>query len=218
MGFMTLGEFRQELNHTLGTNAQGDNSLLDIWINRAYFEVANVGNQEHLKICVGTLTIQDAAKYQLPDDLMEILSTADLTSKRRLMRTSIDDYHLMDRDTKGAPRFYVRQASSILFWPTPDREYQVEMIYIEQPARLTDVGDRSAIPNVFDHAITLFAARNGLLSLGRDEEATLRHQSAVAYLREQQDEMEHSMGSIKQGVRVAQSFDDVTRMRSHMGS
>jgi len=213
MGLTTLEQFRSELSHVLGERMR-DNTLLDLWINRAYFEIANTGNQQHLKVCVHAETVQDASKYELPDDLLAILSVADLTNKRRLIRTSVDDYHLKDRSQKGNPAYYVRRSRTLIFWPTPRREFDIEMIYIEEPDALVESGDQTILPNIYDHAISLLAARNGLLTLGDDEQATLRFQSAQAYLRTAQDEMDHSMGSVKEGFGIAHSFEDLTRMRT----
>lgn len=213
MGLATLEDFRSELSHALGERMR-DNTLLDLWINRAYFEVANVGNQQYLKVCTTADTVSDSATYALPTDLLAILSVADLTNKNRLVRTSIDDYHIRDREQKGKPRYYARRRDDLIFWPTPRKVYEIEMIYIEQPPALAGASDKTILPNFLDHAISLLAARNGLLTLGDDEKATLRHQSAQAYLREQQDETDHSMGSIKEGFGIAHSFEDLTRMRS----
>jgi hypothetical protein len=212
MGLTTLEQFRTELSHTLGDRMR-DNTLLDLWINRAYFEVANTGNQQHLKVCVHTDTVSEASNYSIPGDMLAILSAADLTNKTRLIRTSVDDYHIRDRSQRGKPTHYIRRRDTLIFWPTPRREYDIELIYIEQPVPMEDAEDTTILPNFLDHAISLLAARNGLLSLGEDEKATLRYQSAQAYLREQQDETDHSMGSIKEGFGIAHSFEDLTRMR-----
>ena len=84
MGYLTLKKFRTSLNTSLGEQRQTSNDSLDEWLNLGYFDIANMTEFEGLKQVATMSTIASQREYSLPDDLMTIISVADLTNKRKI--------------------------------------------------------------------------------------------------------------------------------------
>lgn len=213
MGFMTLKDFRDQVNLNLGDRRESSNDRLDNWINRGYVEVAFSKEQEWMKICNVFTTIADQYDYALPSDFFAFISLADRTNKRRLVKTDLANYMLKDQEKTGKPQGYARRRDTLYLWPTPDGAYSIEMYYFWNPPILTAEADQSMMGHFFDHAIVLLATRNAWLALGDMEKATLFHQSADNYIRRFDAESGWAVDEPQLGVDVAYNFDDLGRQR-----
>lgn len=213
MGAMTLEQFRAELSFTLGDQGPKDNVLIDAWINRAYYELANQHCWELFKESTTVATVADVGAVSMPADAMEIISIADPENKVRLIRSGLSTYHIYNREDTGCPRYYIRQGEEILLHPIPDDAYDLDVIYSREPTTLSASADTTEIAAAFDHAIMLFAVRTGLDALGENERARVTYENAVAYIARQYKPEDYAMQSLKQGIDVAQSHADLHNQR-----
>lgn len=222
MGFMTLRDFREEVNFSLGDKAQSSNIPLDRWVNRAYFEV--VGRMaadlpDFQSVEVITTTACDPS-YTVPAAsgrrFLSILSVADLTNKRRILYTAPRNFMLKDQDICATPEVYTRQAGSLLLWPAPRSPITLQVLGVLEPLPLSAPADTTTLPSALDHPVLLLAQRNAYLSLRMKDDATLNHQAAGQYLQTWQTEAQLSDGSPSVGVQIAESWEDLTEMRGDM--
>jgi hypothetical protein len=214
MGFMTLEGFRRELFQHLGERSPSDNLILNNWVNRAYFEVVGIEEFEALKRSATATVGKEVRSVTFPDSFLSVMSVADLTNKRRLLQIELRNFQLKDRDSLGSPKLWARRASTIFFWPTPSKSFQVELYYIVEPDPLTLDSDTTGLPGAWDQAIVLLTLRNAFLTIQEDERATLAYQSAMAYIRSLQAERSLDSGQPALGIDVARSESDLTDMRT----
>lgn len=215
MGFMTLEDYREEVNLGLGDRRQSGNRRLDSWINRAYFEVAFKTEQEWMKICNYFTTVKGQPSYALPGDFFTMISIADLDNKNRLTKLHLTEYHRVDRDNEGLPKRWARRRDTLFLAPTPGGEYRMELYYYWNPPKLTQPGDLSRMAHFFDHAILLLALRNAWMTIeGNDsQKATFYFQAAVNYLREMDSETGWEGEQPMEGITVATEQADLHEMR-----
>lgn len=222
MGYMSLLEFREELNMALGDFAQSSNKPLDRWINRAYIEVVSKIEYDGLLVEETFSSILGQADYTFPaagdtpltERILGIKVLVDLTNKRRLLHVPTRNFMLYDPETQEIPKIYSRRGQIISLWPTPDAAANYKFIAILEPAKLSVGADITVIPAAWDHAILLLAERNGWQTLRRRDEAVLAHQSAMTYINQTLEDTEYEDGTPSIGLEVASSFEDMTDMRS----
>ena len=215
MGYLTLRRFRDELNLSLGGNRQGSNERLDSWINLGYFEAANVTEYEGLKMSATASTVAGQASYSLPDDLMTIISVADLSNKRRIVNLGLRNYHLKDREVEGPPRFYSRRKRVVYLWPTPDAVYDWEMYYLEEICPLEEVDDVTVLPQSFDALVLSLARKHAFQAIG-DEQKAIYHSQIASRERTKLPSDTEEADQVNMGVTVAYSFDDLTEMETEV--
>lgn len=216
MGFLTFGEMKEEISQTLGDKVGASDERLGRWINMAYLEVARKRCFHDLEQIDATImTVDGTRNYALEADLFAIISVADLTNKHRLVWAAPKQYQKFDRTQEGQPFYFTRIANSIYLWPTPDEDdYEIEVIYTEEPEILSSDGDLSVLPGAFDRAILFYAERNGFLTLGLEEKATLRYQSGENYMAVMEKEMTREGGIPAVGVRPICDFEDLSDMET----
>ena len=225
MGFMSLADFREETNIGLGDSAQPSNSVLDRWINRAYVEVVTKIEYEDLIEQETFDSVADQAMYEFPGDgesaslarrYLGIISIADLTNKKRLLKLDLRNYHLRDREVTGVPKLWARRGRFVYLWPTPDAVIEYELYGLLEPERLTLAEDITVIPAAWDHAIQLLTLRNAWITLRRSDEATLMHQAAMNFINQTMSDLEYNDGTPAMGLEIARSYEDLTDMRGDL--
>jgi hypothetical protein len=213
MGLLTLKDFRDELNLSLGDNRQPGNERLDRWVNLGYLQAVNEEWFEGIKEVATAVTVANQREYDLPTDLMSIVSVADLTNKFKLVKTSWSNMQNMDRDVTGVPRLYARRRRTLYLWPVPDGVFSLEVNYLEEICPLIEPGDRTVLPQAYDPWIIQLSRVSAFSSLGLEEKAAF-------YTRLADKEMNKlptdTFGSDENalGVDVATSFDDLGDMRT----
>lgn len=223
MGFMTLADFREELNMGLGEHQQSSNAVLDRWINRAYIEVVTKIEYEDLIEEESFLSVADQAMYSFPadgeSDLLDrrylgFIGIADLTNKRRLLKIDLRNYQLYDPEVTGIPKLWARRGQKLYLWPTPDGENEYQLFALMEPDPLVLDEQTTVIPATWDHAVMLLSTRNAWITLRNQQEATLMHQAAMNFINQTLTDLEYNDGTPAIGLEVAQSWEDLTDMRS----
>lgn len=213
MGYLTLQQFRDSLNLSLGPNRQTGNERLDAWINLAYFETASETEFEGLKMSATAVTVASQASYSLPDDLMSIISVADLTNDRRLVKLGLHNYHLKDRNVEGDPRYYARRKRVMYLWPTPDAVFNLEVYYLEEICPMELASDVTVFPQSYDAVVLRKAKKFAWEDLGNEQKANYyeaQSQRSMSRLPSDTEEADE----ITAPLTVARSLSDITEMET----
>lgn len=210
MGVNTLDQFRDLLNLALGGKAQA-NERLDIWINQAIEELFVMLDIEGRRVCAQTLTIADQERYLLPTNCVATLVLTDKTNKKRLIKSSVENYEKKDPTRSGKPSHYMRVDRHLHFFPIPDDEYLIHMFYIKAPTRMEASADVTELTSAYDRVVHLLALRNALMDLRETEAATFFYQTAVNMLRMIPDESWLESQNPQEGISIARSESDLAR-------
>lgn len=213
MGHLTLDRFRDNLNISLGKNRQSANERLDDWINIAYFAIVGKSEFEGAQAVASAETVANQHSYSLPEDLFSIISVADLTNKYRLINIGLRNYHLKDRAVTGRPRYYARRKRVFYLWPTPDGILDIEVFYTEEICPLTERDDVTVLPQAFDQVLLTKSREMAWEALGDIEKAAYYHQIGDMSMVRAKRDVEQSP-QVTEGVNVATSFADLTKMQS----
>ncbi|MGD9631360.1 MAG: hypothetical protein AB7V18_19145 [Pyrinomonadaceae bacterium] len=210
MGVNTLDQFRDLLNLALGGKAQA-NERLDIWINQAIEELFVMLDIEGRRVCAQTLTIAAQERYLLPTNCVATLVLTDKTNKKRLIKSSVENYEKKDPTRSGKPSHYMRVDRHLHLFPIPDDEYLIHMFYIKAPTRMTTAADVTELTSAYDRVVHLLALRNALMDLRETEAATFFYQTAVNMLRMIPDESWLESQNPQEGISIARSESDLAR-------
>lgn len=215
MGFLTLKDFRDELNLSLGENRQTGNERLDRWINLGYLQAVNESWFEGIKEVATAVTVSAQREYDVPTDLMSVVGVADLTNKKRLLKTSWANMQLFDREVSGPPRYYARRRRSLYLWPVPDGVYSLEINYLEEICPMVLDGDHTVLPQAYDPWIIHLSRVQAFTSMGDDQKVGFYTQLASREFNRLPTDT-FSSDELAQGVDVARSFEDLTDMRTSL--
>ncbi len=210
MGLETLDNFRTSVNLALGEKRQG-NERLDRWINDAQIELFAELDIQGRRTCATASTVADQREYNVPTDLIASLVLRDTTNKKRILRTSIENFELFDITTTGKPSRYTRVDDLFHIFPLADAVYNLQLFYIKQPAILTSGSSVSELPAMYDRVIHLIALRNALIDLEEDDRATFIFQIAQNKLRVLPTEEWLESQNPQEGIQIAQSLRDLQK-------
>ena len=213
MGLLTLKDFRDELNLSLGDNRQTANERLDRWVNLGYLQAVNESWFEGIKEVATAVTVDGQREYDVPTDLMSIVSLVDLTNKKRIIQTSWANMHQMDRTISGKPKLYARRRRSIYIWPTPDDEYDLEINYLEEICPMIEDTDRTVLPQAYDPWIVQLSRVQAFSAIGVEEKVAFYTQLASREFGKLPTDT-FSSDQLALGVEIARSFDDLAKMRT----
>lgn len=215
MGLMTLADFEDDLNFSLGERMQQDNSRLDRWINQGYVELCSRVEFDVLKDRETKATVAEQDYVSLVATYTSIISLADLTNKRRLRYTALRNFHSLDPEVQGNPKLWSMLGLKLLLWPVPDGVFDISALFFKEPTILSAQDSVTVLPSVWDHGILLFAEKNAWLALRETANATLAYQAAQNYVAETQKEMDLNMGRPSVGLEVPHSWGEMDEMRSY---
>jgi hypothetical protein len=214
MGYMTLGDFRDELNLSLGDRRQSSNEPLDRWINRAYFELTGIVVFDALVDVREVLTYSCNGVYNWPTGAIGMISAADVTNKRRLHKIDLRNYHRLDPEQCGDPTLWTRRGDSFIVWPAPEEPTVIQQNIMVEPDPLLLASDKTVVPSHWDQAVVLLSQKNAWLSLRDNETATLMYQAAQNFIRQANVDADLSEGTPSLGITTADSFEDLGDMRT----
>ena len=210
MGLETLGGFRDGLNLALGEKRQG-NERLDQWVNDAVVELFGELDIQGRRQGSTADTIIDQRTYDVPGNLLAMLSLRINDVNRRLIKTSIENFEAFDTTRTGTPTHYQRAGSFISLFPLPDAVQELQMFYIKEPNVLVAVTDTSGIPSMYDRMIHMISLRNALIDLEENDRATFIFQAAENKLRKLPTEEWLESQNPQEGIQIARSFQDLQR-------
>lgn len=210
MGLETLDGFRDSISLALGEKRQG-NERLDRWVNDGQIELFAELDIQGRRTCATTSTVVDQQEYDTPTDFLATLVLKNTTTKKRLIKTAIENFLLLDDTLKGSPTRYARVDNILFTHPIPNVIEALQMFYIKEPAIMVLGTDLSELPAVYDRVIHLLALRNALIDLKDNDRATFIFQVGVNKLAKIPVE-EWLEGQVPQeGVAIARSFRDLQR-------
>ncbi|KKM19695.1 hypothetical protein LCGC14_1653010 [marine sediment metagenome] len=210
MGLETLGGFQDSVNHALGERRQG-NERLDQWINEAHVELFAELDLQGRRTCGTTSTVIDQRTYNIPPTLIAVLVLLNSTTKKRLIRTSIENFQGLDQAKIGSPTRYSRVDDLLYVHPLPNIVESLQIFYIKEPAALALSTATSELPSMFDRVIHLVALRNALIDLNETERATTIFQIAQNKMRALPTEEWLESDGPREGIQIARSFEDLQR-------
>ena len=208
MGLRTLSEFRDGLNLALGEKRQG-NERLDPWINDGQVELFAILDIAGRRICKQTTTIAAQERYALPSDIVAMLSLKDSTNKKRLLKTAIENFELLEDDRPGKPTHYARVDNVLHLYPKPNASFLIQLFYIKEPAVMALRTAVSELPSMYDRVIQMIALRNALIDLEQNERATFVFQAAQNKIRELPTEAWLESQNPSEGIQIATKLSDL---------
>lgn len=165
---------------------------------------------EARRVCAQITTVAGTEKYTLPTDLVATLVVTDRTNKKRLLKTSIENFEQLDPSRSGRPKTYARVARDLYLNPVPDGAYLIHMFYIKEPSELAAGTDVTELTAAYDRVVHLLAVRSAMIDLGNEERATFFHQVAMNRLRQIPNEFELEGENPAETIQIATSRGDLT--------
>jgi hypothetical protein len=167
MASTTLAQYRTRVAAKLGldNSTDGDQGLIDSWLNEAYEEVLT---KTHCKVRPATMAFTaGSAQYSLPTQILaihEIYSTQD-SDGHTLERTTLQElarYRQMDSTASAPSLYYVVDGDLLELWPTPGEDEAMTLWYIPRPTALSNSGDvPSDIPAEWHKLLEWYALAEG---------------------------------------------------------
>lgn len=208
MGLETLGGFRDGINLALGDKRQG-NERLDQWINDGVIELFGELDITGRRQGATADTVIDQREYDVPVDLLAMLVLKNNTTRKRMIKTSIENFQLFDDTREGSPTHYTRVGAFISVHPLPNVVEQLELFFIKEPPVLALTVDTSGLPSMYDRVIHMIGLRNALIDLEENERATFIFQAAENKLRKLPTEEWLEGQNPAEGIAIARSFRDL---------
>ena len=183
--------FQSDLEFSLGRPSGDLGTYVDNWINTAYMTIATKQRHTHSKTrkqyeiyfpqleTIGSVnTVDGTATVAVPADCLYIRTVHDSTSDVKL--TSMDTWEdyvaktgRADTDQEAAPTEWVRHASTVYLYPTPDAVYAMKIWYRKRPAALTAAGDQTVLGEEWDEPIQLLATAQSFMRMREFDNAKI---------------------------------------------
>lgn len=202
MGYMTLENFRTDLQSSLGDRGH-DNSALDRWINFGYLDISGAIDFETLESSSTIATTSGNADIAAPSGSLIIKIVRDDTNDRLLGWLPKIEYFRRSTSDSGEPTHWTRNENDILLHPVPDGAYDINVIYRDLPTRLSAAGDTTVLPDMWDTAVHMLSVYHGLLASGEEERAQLWFARAVNFVQTRMSEDMYHATSAGLGLTLA---------------
>jgi hypothetical protein len=182
MGFMTLDQFRNELQSSLGERTF-DNDRLNIWVNSAYLDIASsVDFARFDNTSTGSTSNREVS---LPANIMVVKF---VSVQNQLLGYVPQAEAFRRRSESGTPVKWTRSQNNVILVPSPASSVSYEIMYKTTPSRLTSAGSTTDIPDFWDLAVQLLSVHHALLALGEEERAMTWYQRAIQYIQTRMSE------------------------------
>ncbi len=210
MGLKTLADFRASVNVALGEKSQFDERL-DDWVNAGLQELFAILDVEARRTTGTVNTVADSETVALPADLTAVLNVTDTTNKRRLIKTSIENFQAFNPGNTGISKYYARVDRELFLHPVPTEILPLHLVYIKEAIPLTADDDVTELGAQYDRIVHLLAVRSALIDLHQEERATFMYQVAMNALAAIQTAFEMEAQAPAEGIRIARNFEDLQR-------
>jgi hypothetical protein len=181
MGFMTLLDFRTEIDAVLGSRVFVT-ARLTTWVNLGYYDVTGAIDFHELDIRDSFDTSVSDYDYSLPSGMREVLALYDADAKYGIREVNIAEFNRQDRSVTGPPKTWARHGDLLYLYPTPIDVREIDVYGRIDPEPLSVDGDVTLLSGVWDAPILMFAISHGLLSLNEDARAVVWYNRGVAYM------------------------------------
>lgn len=181
MGYMTLTDFRTDVQSALGNRGIG-NGQLDRWTNFGYLDLCGaVQHPELTEEDTSQSTANGTNFVNVPTGALVVTLVRNTTDDSKLDWIPLTEYWRRAQSA-GIAVAWTRQKSKILLNPVPNSIKALQILYIDTPTRLSAVSDTSVLTDTWDSAIFMLAVHHGLLALGEEGRAMVWFQRAVNYI------------------------------------
>lgn len=181
MGYMTLADFRADIDAALGNYSIAPTKL-DRWINQAYMELAGGVNFEILvEEDTSQSTTPSIITVNVPIGAISVDLVRNTTDDKLLGWVALSEFWRLSQ-TPGVPVKWCRRKNTILLNPVPNSVKALRILYRKYPTRFSAVGDLSVLPDTWDTAIYLLAAHYGLLARNEEQRAMIWLSRAATYI------------------------------------
>lgn len=185
MGFITLEEFREEIQNSTG-NLGLENTRLTRYVNSAYFEVAGAVDFSELLEIQETAILANESTIPLSPNVSAVLSVA---HSDHLMPSyygplgyrAAPEFLRNPQFPAGVPKIWTRIGTDIVFRPEADAIYPINIIHKSSPFALAVDTEKTVLPNTWDPAISLLAVHFAKMALGQ-QDAVAFYNRAVQYM------------------------------------
>ena len=163
---LVLQNLRDDLREAIGyqDDTEFDNTKCDRVLNRSFWEVIEKIPFKEKEKTVQFPTIAGFNLYQVPSDYDAIrsifwINDLDNTQKqiRRLSPEAQEEMFVDSEDQWGDPEFYYRENQCLKFWPIPNRELTITLLYWKDLADLDGADSEFPLQKVY-YDIVLFGA------------------------------------------------------------
>lgn len=221
MGFMTLTQMQDELALNLSGEVS-DKDRLTLWLNFGLMNLASHLMFDELETAAVFNTTDGVTDYAAPTDLLGIITIkvnrdapSDATGAQPLrLRKMRREYLTASAD--AIPTHYKRRGSQIVVWPTPDANRTGEIVYVRTPAVFAAAGGTSPFSSTWDVGIIMLATYQGLVSLGRQDEADRWLGRFLGYANSRITEADIGADAPRDGLNVAWTHDDLHENPPHL--
>jgi hypothetical protein len=187
MGFMTMDDFRTDLQSAMGDKGI-DNTRLDRWINYAYLDLAGSVDFEVLDEDDTVATVAATQTIDAPDNTMIIKFIRNTTSDALLGWVPKGELFRRSSVITGPPTQWTRHGSVIYLHPVPDAVYSLFIISKIPPDLMTSGTDVTVFPDTWDAAIFFLSVHYGLLAIGEEQRSAAWMSRAVSYIQSRMTE------------------------------
>jgi len=181
MGYMTLDDYRTDVQSALGDRGFG-NERLDRWINFGYLDLAGSVDFEVLDDSEVVATVAATQTIDAPDNAMIVKLVRDTTSDNLLGWNPKAELFRKSMVTQGVPLNWTRHKDLIYLSPIPDAEYSLLVIFKTPPDRLAVSTAVSVFPDIWDPAIFQLSVHHALLAIGDEQRSASWLSRAVTYI------------------------------------
>ena len=163
---LVLQNLRDDLREAIGyqDDTEFDNTKCDRVLNRSFWEVIEKIPFKEKEKTVQFPTIAGFNLYQVPSDYDAIrsifwINDLDNIQKqiRRLSPEAQEEMFVDSEDQWGDPEFYYRENQCLKFWPIPNRELTITLLYWKDLADLDGADSEFPLQKVY-YDIVLFGA------------------------------------------------------------
>lgn len=170
MGYMTLADFRTDVQSTLGSRGLA-NATLDRYINFGYLDVTGAMNFEILNSENSLSTTINQQYVDAPSNLISIKMIRNVNSGKPLIWIPLEELFRRPSVPTAQMDSWHLFGSRVYLRPTPNAVYSLNAFCKKSPTRLTAVGDVSVLPHEFDTAILMLANYYGFLLTNQESRA-----------------------------------------------
>jgi hypothetical protein len=181
MGYMTLDDFRLDVNSALGGQGRGTIEL-DRWVNLGYFDVTGAIDFDILDSYTELNTATGINEVSVPADTQLIKVVKDQTNLNNLGYLPLSEYYRRANATTGLPRWFARQKDKLKLHPVPSGVYVLQIVTKQPPIAMAIENDVTVLPPTWDAAVFLLAMHHAWLALNNEQRAAVWLGRAVTYI------------------------------------
>jgi hypothetical protein len=181
MGFMTLANFKTELDSILG--ARGTvTARLTTWTNLGYFDAAGAVDFRETEATTSVNTAAADFDYAVPAGWIEMFGVYDSVAKFAPREVDIVEFNRQDRTLVGPPKLWARHAGLFYLHPTPNDTRALVLFGRAEPVALAADGDLTVLQRTWDAAVLMLAASYGFHHLNEEARAITWYNRAIQYM------------------------------------